>query len=136
MDHLDHDPVRIGEIKRTRPVAMSFDFANDLGAVLLNPGVPLIDGFGRGKRKPKMVEQLGGGFSRRTRNPMDRQIVQATAGEIDVLGVGLPFELHLKDIHIEFLGCLRVTNLDSRVPEPECFHNGFIPENVIIRKPR
>jgi hypothetical protein len=106
---------------------MRFDLPQNFDILGLNPFVPSVHVFHRRESKTDVIEKLsrpkrigrrGGPSSLGARlNLVDREIVMTARGQINVFGVGLPLQVHFKDVHVPVFGFLGINDLNGDMPE-------------------
>ena len=104
VQHLNHDPVRVGAVKGRAAVTMDLKRVNDRHALRLEFVLQLFDPLDGVDHEAQMIELLFRRARREVlRHFMERNIV-AAGGKIHVLGVRLPDNIHAENILIEALG--------------------------------
>ena len=106
IENLNHDPVRIFEVKGARTISMSLQFLHDFGALFFDMGIPFIHLIGRWNKETNVIE-----ISRAMERGiclMEGKVIKTGAlgiGASDIYGLGirLPLDLHLHDPAIEVL---------------------------------
>src|SRR5689334_9864215 len=100
--HLNDDAVGIGEIERSAAVAVDFKWLDDLDAAAAELPFQLADAVNAVDDEAQVVELLALGRRAVARDGVQGEIV-VSRGEIDVLRVGLPDDLHAEAFAIKIL---------------------------------
>ena len=106
IENLNHDPVRIFEVKGTGTISMSLQFLHDFGALFFDMGIPFIHLIGRWNKETNVIEiarAMERGICLMERKVIKARAFRIRAGDIYGLGIRLPFDLHLHDTTIEVL---------------------------------
>lgn len=111
-EHLNDNTVRIGTVKRRAAVAVNFKWVYDghtLGAKL---SLKLLHPLDALDHKPKMVKlPFLRALEETVRHFMNRDVV-ASRGEINILRIRLPDDIHAEDIPIESFRPRGIAHLD------------------------
>ena len=103
---------------------MRFHLAQDLDRARAHPFVPFVDGLERGKGETDVIQKAAGCGGRL--RAMKCQVILPAVGQVDVVRVRFPLDLHLEYFSIELLGKLGVLDTEGGVAQSERFHDLFI----------
>ena len=116
VDQLDEQTIGIFEVKRAGAIAVGFDFFGKGNAENAQAVAPLVDIFGGADDKPEVIDVLHRAELAGICKSMNRKVIRA-GSQVNVIGVGLPFDGHSHHFRVEIDRLLDIANVQRDVPD-------------------
>jgi hypothetical protein len=116
IEKLNKESVGVPEVEGPGAVAMRLHRLLQVNAMSHDAGSHFIDIFRSAHNEPNVMNALGRAGVLPFGKPVNREII-APGGEINIVRVGLPFDLHPEDIAIEVDGVTNTPNVESNMPK-------------------